>query len=195
MHSTGADDIKDRLIDAMGVGATTMVNFASGLELISKGETQKGIEKLLPKFLRDMSKAERYAKSGLTTAKHDELIAPGDFNPAEIAATAIGFSPAAVTSEYDKRERLDVVATKLKTRHTQLMNAAKNYYLDARGDIDSITQEIADFNVANPGMKITRAKINVAVKNAKKARLQKENAHGLSLDKRLKKQLEQDGHL
>ena len=191
----GGDTVKDYLIQALGVNAATAINVGEGMELMARGDVFKGIEKFLPTFARNPVKAARMATEGVTDRKHSEIVAPGDLNAAEIAAQAVGFAPAKVADAYDQRNMIQTTKELRESARERIMNKARGYYLDGRGDIKAIEREIAAFNRSQPHLKITRQDVAKSVKAARTNRKKQGNTGTVSMSDKMRKQLKADGYL
>jgi hypothetical protein len=65
-------------------------------DIIFKGETQRGVEAILPSAFRNMLQAERFDREGAKTRRGDPIV--DDFNTGEIAVKFFGFAPASYTN-------------------------------------------------------------------------------------------------
>lgn len=71
------------------IGGTLPAGF-DAYKLMRQGEYQRGMESLAPTLIANMSKAQRFAEHGVTNAKGDVLLKPGQLSSFDIAAQALG---------------------------------------------------------------------------------------------------------
>jgi hypothetical protein len=195
IHSDQGSDWVNQLAEQMlGANYSLAKSMADGAELMSQGEIQKGLEKWLPKFLRDVSKAGRYMSEGLTGRKGEELLASNEFNAWELVNQSIGFTPDDVTQVYDERGIIETPKVQLERRRNGLVNRYKRAVLDGKGDLDEVRREINRWNGKNPYLSIDPADLKRAIKTTEKNRVNKAEHSGVLISKQYQQQLEALGY-
>ncbi|PID44095.1 MAG: hypothetical protein CSB47_11690 [Proteobacteria bacterium] len=190
----GGDTVKEMLVDMAGVNASTMVSFAEGFRLLSEGNTQRGLEKLLPKFVRDISKAQRYASEGVVSARGDTVVHRDDLSWYDVVLQSQGLSPSEVARTYDKRNAKRLLARRLELRRKGLMNRYARARMDGQGDIAEVLREIDEFNRVNRFAGISRKQLVSSVKRRRIARRKKSADAGLYIGDMYKQQLRAMGY-
>ena len=190
----GGDTVKALLVDVMGVNASTLVNAAEGLRLLGEGNTQRGLEKLSPKFVRDISKAQRYASEGVVSAKGDVVIHPDDLSWYDVVLQSQGLAPSDVVRTYDKRNAKRTLAKKLELRRKGLMNRYARARMDGQGDVAKVLREIEAFNRVNRYAGITHKQLNHSIKRRMRLRAKKSGDAGLYIADRYRRQLMEMGY-
>jgi hypothetical protein len=146
------------LEQAAGPMGGVLKNVLVGKALIDEGHTMRGVETMLPKSLKDIFKAGRYATQGVNTLRGDPLIE--DLSLWSTLLQLNGFSPAEVSEQYERNRALKNYEQHIVDRRQHLMNA---FALALRtGDAQSrqaTIQKIQAFNRANPELAITSASI------------------------------------
>lgn len=180
----GAEAYTNYVMQLLGpVAGGILPNMVSGAQLIDEGEYQKGVEKMIPKAIKDWSVAERYADEGATTLRGDVL--KQDFSYLELFLQANGLGDNDVTAQYEENAALKGVADTLKRRRQTLMdrfyesNVAKDY--EAMGDVN---EAIERFNQKNPSISISRKNLRQSMKSRNKRN--EATTKGLYLDKNLR---------
>lgn len=194
VNNEGGDHANHILEQIAGVNYSLSKSFFQGAELMGRGELQKGFEKFVPKFVRDISKAQRYMTDGLTNTKNDELLPSSEFAPHEIVGTALGISPDQVTGTYDDRKRVESIKVQLQRRRNDLMNKMRRAVIDGDGNTIEIQTEIDRFNIKNPHIKITRDMVKRSVKAMERNRLKREAQHGLYMSDNYEQQIREHGY-
>jgi hypothetical protein len=158
-------------------------NYMTAIEMFNDGYTMKGVEKILPKALKDPLTAMRFASEGGATNMRNDIIE--DINLAEAFTKLVGFTPSALSLKYDE----NFIKTRLQNdyvaRYRHLMDVAARAKID--GDTEGFNEiwtEIDDWNKTNPNLKITPLKIGQSVKQRKAQSKKMES--GFLTDKRLK---------
>jgi hypothetical protein len=181
----GRDKATFYLEQAAGPMFGIMASAFQGMKDWGQGEEWRGLERMVPKFMRDVSKATRYmAEEGVLTYSDEAIV--DDLNMLELGTQLLGFTPARVSAKYDLRNAVKGMETKYKNRRKELMNqyylAIKNRDFKARRDaLDAIAQ----FNEANSDkryVRITSAQLRQSVKSRKQSAKQTDD--GIYLDKK-----------
>lgn len=165
-----------------------VTNVASGFDEYAGGNTQRAFEKWSPKFLADASKALRYYNDGAQNRDRDLILPPEAFEGVSGARNLIGqlagFVPAELSLQYDQNRALMDSQSKLKRRHSDLMNRLfMGYKLGDRKAIRLTLRDIAAWNRKNPTKMITPKSIRKSAKS--RAAYDMRTVGGVALDKRL----------
>jgi hypothetical protein len=143
--SSGSQTVAEAFGDLMGgpvYGIATKVE--RGVKQIRDGQTERGIENILPSGLGNALKGIRYATSGTTTLRGDAIT--GDVNPANAIAQAFGFAPADYTRQLEITARIkgmDKAANADRTKFLNNMYIAKRFHdtegvAEARADLEKL---------------------------------------------------------
>lgn len=162
-----------------------LANAAEGVSKISEGHHWRGVEKLLPKAARDILKSIRFHSEGVLNYRGDAIMEKGQLNNYEVIAQLTGFSPTALSKQYELKGAKLGAANKLKERRYQLLNS---YYIAAKfgdkGDPEKVIESIVAYNDRNPQYPITTRSLKQSVKM--KYRRSAESNKGLYLNQRLR---------
>jgi len=150
--SSGSQTVAEAFGDLMGgpvYGIATKVE--RGVKQIRDGQTERGIENILPSGLGNALKGIRYATSGTTTLRGDAIT--GDVNPANAIAQAFGFAPADYTRQLEITARvkgMDKAANADRTKFLNNMYIAKRFndtegVAEARADLEKLYEKHPGF--------------------------------------------------
>ncbi|HFT7412047.1 TPA: PLxRFG domain-containing protein [Stenotrophomonas maltophilia] len=152
------------LEQAAGPMGGVLKNVLVGKQQVDEGHIMRGVETMLPKGLKDMIKAGRYATQGVNTLRGDPVVE--DLSPWEILLQANGFAPEKVSRQYETTRALKNYEQHILDRRKSLVNA---FAMALRnGDVSdraSVLAKIRDFNKVNPELAITSSGLQQSIKN------------------------------
>lgn len=152
------------LEQAAGPMGGVLKNVLVGKQQVDEGHIMRGVETMLPKGLKDMIKAGRYATQGVNTLRGDPVVA--DLSPWEILLQANGFAPEKVSRQYETTRALKNYEQHILDRRKSLVNAfAMALRNGDAGDRASVLAKIRDFNKVNPELAITSSGLQQSIKN------------------------------
>ena len=159
------------LTQALGPAFGAGLNFTVGLDQVANGDW-KGIEKMVPKFIRDGIRSYRYSTEGATVGREGYQAVVEEFKPWELGLQAFGLAPARLGEAYEARSAVKNIQSRLQQRRQELTT---DYARAIReGDYQTANESliaITDFNIANPSFRITPQ----GLKNSLKMRYRYEN--------------------
>jgi hypothetical protein len=140
------------LIGGPVYGVSTRV--LDGVEELFEGQTQRGIEKILPTGLSNALKGIRYATEGANTRRGDPIV--GEMSYSNVAGQFFGFAPAEYTRQLEINANVKGIDRAVNEKKTKLL---RQFYVATRmGDTDTaenIMEEIKKFSQRHPGVAIT----------------------------------------
>lgn len=152
------------LEQAAGPMGGVLKNVLVGKQQVDEGHIMRGIETMLPKGLKDMIKAGRYATQGVNTLRGDPVVA--DLSPWEILLQANGFAPEKVSRQYETTRALKNYEQHILDRRKSLVNAfAMALRNGGAGHRASVLAKIREFNKVNPELAITSGGLQQSIKN------------------------------
>ncbi|OWQ58449.1 PLxRFG domain-containing protein [Stenotrophomonas maltophilia] len=152
------------LEQAAGPMGGVLKNVLVGKQQVDEGHIMRGVETMLPKGLKDMIKAGRYATQGVNTLRGDPVVA--DLSPWEILLQANGFAPEKVSRQYETTRALKNYEQHILDRRKSLVNAfAMALRNGDASDRASVLSKIGAFNKANPELAITSSGLQQSIKN------------------------------
>ncbi|PAM73126.1 PLxRFG domain-containing protein [Stenotrophomonas maltophilia] len=152
------------LEQAAGPMGGVLKNVLVGKQQVDEGHIMRGVETMLPKGLKDMIKAGRYATQGVNTLRGDPIVE--DLSPWEILLQANGFAPEKVSRQYETTRALKNYEQHILDRRKSLVNAfAMALRNGDASDRASVLSKIGAFNKANPELAITSSGLQQSIKN------------------------------
>ena len=154
------------------------------MEAIEKGDTYRGIESMMPAFLRNPLKSGRFATEGALTARGDPIVE--DVSVTESIAQALGFSPQKLVSQYSINQGIkDIEQTIIDRRKKLLERYAYEVRTKDRAGQQEVLAEIREFNKVNPfeGVAITADTISRSLR--RREDISAETSNGIRIAKGL----------
>lgn len=165
----------------LGAQVTGAALIGEGLDTGNDAAIWRGVEKMMPKAVRDSMKALRYETQGVNTLRGDPLIA--DTTVLQGIYQGLGFTPAEVIDQYEVNGARKNYEGYIKDRRSMLLDA---YGLAVKhSDSDASAQTLAkirEFNKANPEVAISMSAIRASLKS--RQALSERSVNGVMLDKR-----------
>lgn len=143
-----------------GIGA----NIAKGAQEISEGHNLRGLESMLPVFLKNFAKAYRYGDEGVQDKTGVSIM--DEVSSMDLLVQGMGFSPADVRTANEGKSAIYQLNRKLNERRSRLMTLwSRAKMMDDQQEMDEIWEEIQGFNDKNPSRRITRMNLNQSYRN------------------------------
>jgi hypothetical protein len=170
------------------IGAMTK-NMFVGSQMINEGHTERGIETIMPTFIKNAMKSVRFASEGVNNLRGDPIV-PDVSGPQQLIQ-ALGFQPTKIAEQQRTNNALMNYSKFITDRRQNLMNAYA--MAQQQGDADGLTQtlrRIASFNQANPEVKISMITLRDSLRQRAKISQQADN--GIVLNKKLAARVKQE---
>lgn len=175
------------LQQAIGPIGSIAVNTGNAFNMFSDGNVGRAIESLSPSFLRNGIKGTRYLVEGATTLKGDPVME--DISAYNSLMQVIGFSPADLSSTYEKVSSAKGYEREVNARRTKLLQLYDMAYQAGDTEMMSTAREkIADFNETVPAKRITGDTLRRSI--AARAAAEKDMINGVRFDKKLRPEIE-----
>ncbi|MFW1644279.1 PLxRFG domain-containing protein [Acinetobacter guillouiae] len=143
-----------------GIGA----NIAKGAQEISEGHNLRGVESMLPVFLKNFAKTYRYADEGVQDKTGVSIM--DEVSSMDLLVQGMGFSPSDVRTANEGKTAIYQLNRKLNERRSRLMTLwSRAKMMDDQQEMDEIWEEIQGFNDKNPSRRITRMNLNQSYRN------------------------------
>ena len=143
-----------------GIGA----NVTKGAQEISEGHNLRGVESMLPVFLKNFAKTYRYADEGVQDKTGISIM--DEVDSMDLLVQGMGFSPSDVRTANEGKTAIYQFDRKLNERRSRLMTLwSRAKMMDDQQEMDEIWEEIQGFNDKNPSRRITRINLNQSYRN------------------------------
>ena len=157
-----------------GVGA----RLAEGGKLLMHGDTERGVEQLLPKAFSDIAKSFRFSTEDARSLNGDKL---KDMRPVEILGQLIGMGSSDLETKYAERGFEKDREKAIIDAHTELLHKAVR--AKQEHEVQPLV-EIRAWNLKHPAYKINAQTIEASL-NATKRKEKKLGAKGYSVSDRV----------
>jgi hypothetical protein len=159
-----------------------------GAKKVAEGEVERGIEQMLPTFLSNLLKANRYATEGFKTLRGDEVSKQA--NGYEVAMQMIGFAPQSYMEQIQQNTALKAKDKYVTTEKTRLL---RQLYVAMREsdqrEYDEVMEKLLKLGEKHPGTVTADTIISSLKANAKTSA---EMFHGITLSKAMRAELMED---
>jgi hypothetical protein len=144
------------LIQQLGPVIGIAVSGAEGVKKIADGNVERGVENMIPKALKDLIQAGRFAYEGALTLGGDKeytgTALVDDFNYFELFMKANGFTPEVLSHRYDINSRFMFKDKAIQERRAGILS---EYYLAYRSGDDKalndlLSKDLPAFNEKYP---------------------------------------------
>lgn len=178
----GRDAVQHYAEQVLGPVFGLALSAGTGMDLMQKGQVERGIEAMLPKAIKDALKSMRYASDGVQTLSGNNII--DDVNDSDVIKQLLGFSPSVVSEQYERNNAIKGPEIRLKRRRSLLINRwAFAMRIKDRDLITEAMKEINSFNRVNPAIAILD-KHRLASMKRRKSNSER-SVNGVLIDKRL----------
>ncbi len=103
-----------------GPAVSQAVNMWVGFDEMTSGEKMSGIQKMMPKFIRDGLKTWDYSQNGVTDRKGEPILE--QLTPGQKFWQATGFSPSGISEGYAAKGAIQGARGRIQQRRQQLLN-------------------------------------------------------------------------
>ena len=174
--------------NALGPTGSYLVGAERGFAQMREGQVERGMEAIMPSWIRNGFKGGRYMMEGALTLKGDPV--DTDISTYNSFMQMFGFSPADLSSTYEKVSAAKGYEKELNDKRQRLLNL----YDMARtsGDMELMQEakeRIREYRLAGVGKEISYKTLDQSYKARRAA--EKEMIHGVRFDKQLKRQIEE----
>lgn len=159
--------------------------FATGPSLIEEGHVWRGIEAMVPKFIRDGMRSIRYTNEGVNTLNGMPIIS--DLTLSEEIAQLSGFGPSRLAERHAANNAAKNFGDRLAKRRERLLNAlAMAVRTGDQSEVRETMERIRKWNADVPALAIDRKTIDRSL--AQRARYRDRAVSGVVLDRRIEQQ-------
>ncbi|MFW1850120.1 PLxRFG domain-containing protein [Acinetobacter guillouiae] len=149
---------------ALGPVAGIGLNVAKGTQEISEGHNLRGLETMLPVFLKNFAKTYRYGDEGVQDKTGVSIM--DEVSSMDLLVQGMGFSPSDVRTANEGKSAIYQLDKKLNERRGRLMALwSRAKMMEDQTEMDNIWKDIENFNDKNPSRRITRVNLNQSYKN------------------------------
>jgi hypothetical protein len=182
--ATGKDAVTEFMYNLGGAPVSMLSRFGDALILGGEGDYQKALEKVLPKFMSSLVKAERLGSEGLTTRSGNVAIEADEFDAWDQAIKALGFTPTKESEYYQAMYAKERVSQAIDDRRNRIIKSLATAKLTGEDTAEALEQA-REFNVEHPSRRITGESVTRSVAQRRKDKQQRAES-GVRYEKREK---------
>jgi hypothetical protein len=174
--------------NAFGPAGSYLIGAERSIKAMNEGQVARGIEGLVPSWVRNGMNGMRYMSEGALTLKGDPV--EEDIGAYNSLMQLIGFSPASLSSTYEKTSAAKGYEREVGVRKQRLLN--KYDMARTAGDSDlmaEVRDDIASFNEKHPKNQITGQTLSRSQKARQAA--EKNQINGVSFNRKMKAEIEE----
>ena len=178
--------LQDQLYSRItGPAGAALGQIVTGVDDIQQGQILRGVEKLMPAFLRGLVKTKRIATEGETVRTGAVIRDETWYTTAKLVGQSMGFSNTEVASVQDSTYKYRAIAAKIvKERETVYRKIDQALRTDNEAKLDAGFEALSEFNRKNWFAPITSARLLSSVTG--KAQTRAEAILGLTLENAFK---------
>jgi hypothetical protein len=187
----GRDLMHHILEEVAGPVPSIMLSPIIAAQDIKEGRVERGIEKMVPKFARDMMRAVRYNAEGAKTYSDEPILLPEQFTDWDLFMQAMGMTPNKLMLRYEQNRELKNMNTRLTDRRTFLMDKfwMAIQYGDAKEQAEASAAAMK-WNMAHPEWIIGIDELKASALSRR--RMSQQTFGGVALNPRLDIQLRKE---
>lgn len=171
----------------LGAGFGMVYNTYRGVQNILDGEGWRGIERIVPKFVRDYMKTGRYFWEGAETYKGDPIVE--QFTVGELLAQAMGFTPAELSRRYEINNRKMNYQKRVLEKRRDILREAGNAVMKSKPIPKDVLEGIKRFNRTHRDYPITPKTLRMSVDS--RLRSSDRNDFGVQINPRLQREIDE----
>ena len=140
---------------AFGPVGSLIAGTEQGFKAFEQGEVARGLESMVPSFIRNAMKAARFAQEGATNLKGEPIVE--DINAYNVLMQLVGFSPAHLSNAYEEIGMKKDYERKILARRNRLLD--KYDMARKAGDSELLTETKAEIEEYNSARQDPKARI------------------------------------
>jgi N12 class adenine-specific DNA methylase len=171
-EAEGKDKFNQYVNLLLGPVATNASNLFMGISTMADdGDVWRGVEMMMPKFVKDGMKAVRYSRDGVKNWQEDTLI--DNLGVMEIFGQALGFTPSNVSEMYSGANAIKNHEFNINHRRQKLLNRWTQATINGdSATADTAMADIINFNEKQPVSAISNKSLKNSIEGRLRAREQ-----------------------
>jgi hypothetical protein len=182
--ATATAAMQEYFMSLAGPGASLYLKqIPQAIDYFNKGDIPRGIEQLMPAFVRGAFTAERYKKEGAVTSSGAVIKHAEEFTEGQLWAQRFGFATEGLVAQREAIFHLQGEILKVKRERSALLDRLE-LELDKGDDedVEKVLTKMAKFNASNPYDAIKYKNIKASLKKQIERKMQSDR--GMPIDKK-----------
>jgi hypothetical protein len=121
--NTGRDKWNEIMASLFGPASSIGGDYFEAVRYFQANQPAKGVEMMMPKVVRDILRANRFATEGVTTTRDNVVMSPDKISQNEIAAQLFGFTPSRIMESYEARGAVEGARRQVSARRQSLLKS------------------------------------------------------------------------
>jgi hypothetical protein len=180
---SGRDVLSELMVNVGGAPISLGTRVVDGFILMNEGDFQKGLEKVLPKFIAAPMKAQRLGDEGLTTRSGNVVLEGEEFSVWDQAIKAAGFSPAKESEYYKAMYQKERVSSAIDKRRQRIIKEVATGRMEGK-DVSEGLKKLREFNKDHPQRRIDGDSIRRSIAMRRKEARERSKETGVRFTKR-----------
>jgi hypothetical protein len=164
--ATATAAVQEYFMSLMGPGVSLgLKQIPQAIDYYNKGDILRGVEQLMPAFVRGAFTAERYEREGATTASGAIIKDADEFTKGQLWAQGLGFATEGLVAQREAIFHLQGEILKVKRKRTELLDRLeRDLDKGSDEDVEKVLTTMAKFNASNPYDAIKYENIKASLK-------------------------------
>jgi len=182
--ATATAAMQEYLMSLMGPGFSLgFKQIPQAIDYYNKGDILRGVEQLMPAFVRGAFTAERYEREGATTASGAIIKDADEFTKGQLWAQRFGFATEGLVAQREAIFHLQGEILKVKRERTELLDRLeRDLDKGSDEDVEKVLTKMAKFNSSNPFDAIKYENIKASLKKQLERKMKSDR--GMPIDKK-----------
>jgi hypothetical protein len=182
--------VDDYLLSLLGPSASLVRTVPKAIDFFLKGEIVRGMETLMPAFVKGAFTAERYSREGATTTSGLSIKEADEFTAGQLFMQSLGFASTDLVNQRELIYKAQGQILEVQRERTALLDRLNKAELsEDEKDFENTMEKIDKYNAKNSFLPITNDTINQSLKRRAKARA--EAQRGMPYNKRFEGQFDE----
>jgi hypothetical protein len=189
-QATAQATVDDYLLSLLGPSASLARTVPKAIDFFNKGEIVRGMETLMPAFVKGAFTAERYAREGATTTSGLPIKEADEFTAGQLLMQSLGFASTDLVNQRELIYKAQGQILEVQRERTMLLDKLNKAELSGDDkELDKTMDAIDKYNVKNSFLEIDDDTITQSLNRRAKARA--EAQRGMPYNKRFEGQFDE----
>jgi hypothetical protein len=189
-QATAQATMQDYLVTLMGPSASLVMTVPKAIDFYNKGEIMRGMETLMPAFVKGAFTAERYSREGANTAGNLPIKEAKEFTEGQLFMQTLGFASTDLVGQREIIYKMQGEILKVQRERTALLDKLGRAETgESDKDVEKIMDDIDKYNAKNSFLPIEDKTIAQSLAKRQKAREQAQR--GMPYNKRFEGQFDE----
>jgi len=182
--ATATAAMQEYFMSLMGPGFSLgLKQIPQAIDYYNKGDILRGVEQLMPAFVRGAFTAERYEREGATTSSGAIIKDADEFTKGQLWAQSFGFATEGLVAQREAIFHLQGEILKVKRARTELLDRLeRDLDKGSDEDVEKVLTKMAKFNASNPFDAIKYENIKASLKKQLERKMKSDR--GMPIDKK-----------